>query len=447
MAWDRKRVSGLLKSISEELAAEVEIAEKTGWNEKEIRYLRESLSEEVGPEADISMVPGGPSVETEARARMAEFRKGWFRVGTCTDPADRPRAEAAISRMYAALGAASPRFVWCDSPMAAQQAVFALGGRRSSRRTALWRSLSPALRDALGDAEPALPLGLSLGDALRASRAWLHDALRAARKDWLNVALRGTLPTLWVRAVLAVALEDPRWGSGRARELLEAAVESALVRSLRALKLPYHRTPLRGQQEADWIELLLFDRDVLGIGFSPPLSERLDSWADLARSCMWWWPYRGICLVSERPAGINSPDGRLLHHEGGPAVRFRDNWSIWVIGGVVVDEQIVLHPDTQTIQQIRREGNTEVKRIRIERYGWDRYLAQVGAVAIDSRRNDVEATRETLMRTPDGESVLVCACPSTARVYALEVPRSVQTCERAQAWLSGGLAGRIINAG
>ena len=137
--------------------------------------------------------------------------------------------------------------------------------------------------------------------------------------------------------------------------------------------------------------------------------------------------------------------GNTCTTTAGPAVRFRDGWSIWAIDGVEVDEQVVLHPDTQSVQQIRRERNAEVKRIRIERYGWDRYLAEVGAEAIDRRRNDIEATRETLFRTPDRERILVCACPSTARVYALAVPWNVQSCERAQGWLSGGLAGRIIN--
>ena len=132
-------------------------------------------------------------------------------------------------------------------------------------------------------------------------------------------------------------------------------------------------------------------------------------WVDLARSCMWWWPYRNICVLSERPAEVHSPDGQHLHNDAGPAIRFRDGWCVWAINGVPVDEEIVLHPETQSLRKIRGEQNAEVKRIRIERYGWDRYLAGVRAVVIDRSRNDIEATAETLMRGPDGETVLVCA--------------------------------------
>jgi len=257
--------------------------------------------------------------------------------------------------------------------------------------------------------------------------------------------LKVALPSLAIRSLLAVAVDDPQWGSERAHEILESAVVSSLSKSLRALKVPYRPTPLRGQQQADWIERSLFDRDVLGIGCAPHFSNRLDWWADIARSCLWWWPYREICVISDRPAEIHTLDGQHLHNDTGPAVRFRDGWSMWAIGGVVVDEQVVLHPDTQSVQQIRRERNAEVKRITIERLALDHYRIDGGAVTIDRRRNEIEATRETLLRTPEGETVLVCACPSTARIHRLAVPSQIQTCEQAQAWLSGGLAGQIIN--
>ena len=50
------------------------------------------------------------------------------------------------------------------------------------------------------------------------------------------------------------------------------------------------------------------------------------------------------------------------------------------------------------------------------------------------------------MRTPDEERVLVCACPSTAKIHALPVPPWIRTCEEAQDWLSSGLDRRIVNS-
>jgi hypothetical protein len=47
-------------------------------------------------------------------------------ASVCTDPADRPAAEAAIGRLYDLAGHEAPRFVWCQSPAAACVAVMVL---------------------------------------------------------------------------------------------------------------------------------------------------------------------------------------------------------------------------------------------------------------------------------------------------------------------------------
>jgi len=57
------------------------------------------------------------ALTVEQEARFAEFRERWTAIGLCTDPADRPRAEAAIVRMYAQASLAAPRIVWCGSPL------------------------------------------------------------------------------------------------------------------------------------------------------------------------------------------------------------------------------------------------------------------------------------------------------------------------------------------
>lgn len=54
----------------------------------------------------------------EQIARMPQYVEEWTRIGLSTEPADRPRAEAAINAMYAQAGIAAPRIVWCSSPLA-----------------------------------------------------------------------------------------------------------------------------------------------------------------------------------------------------------------------------------------------------------------------------------------------------------------------------------------
>ena len=174
--------------------------------------------------------------------------------------------------------------------------------------------------------------------------------------------------------------------------------------------------------------------------------EKLVPFLNWVRCCPFVLFDENTVYVSRKPTEIHFNDNDQLHNESGMSCEFADGWGIYSINGVAVDEQIVMRPETQTIQQIRDEQNEEVKRIRIERRGWDTYLAEIGAELIDERRNDIEGTREYLFKADDDMRALLCACPSTHKEFVLEVPPETETCEDAQAWLSNGLSRRIISA-
>jgi len=48
-------------------------------------------------------------------AQVRRLRGEWLAVGLSTEPCDRPRAEAAVTAMYTAVGRAAPQFVWTDT--------------------------------------------------------------------------------------------------------------------------------------------------------------------------------------------------------------------------------------------------------------------------------------------------------------------------------------------
>lgn len=148
-------------------------------------------------------------------------------------------------------------------------------------------------------------------------------------------------------------------------------------------------------------------------------------------------------MLCDRPAVLNRNEAGRLHCEDGPAIAWRDGWALWHLNGVQVDEQIVLRPQTQTVEQIDLEQNQDNRSIRIERFGWPRYLKDSGSVCQHERKNEVEGTREALYRTPKGEQRLVVTCP-TGRLFALGLPPEVKTCEEAQHWLGGGKNFNVI---
>lgn len=74
----------------------------------------------------------------EQIARFSEFVEQWTRIGLCTEPADRRRAERAVRMMYHAAQLQEPaKIVWTTSPFAhvlTEHAVMALDKSVRARR-------------------------------------------------------------------------------------------------------------------------------------------------------------------------------------------------------------------------------------------------------------------------------------------------------------------------
>ena len=96
---------------------------------------------------------------------------------------------------------------------------------------------------------------------------------------------------------------------------------------------------------------------------------------DLCESCMWAYTLRGAVIACDRPASINRDERGRLHNDTGPAMEFRDGWKIYAVHGVRVPTWIIEHPTDITPAKIEAESNTEIQRVMIERFGWDRYVA------------------------------------------------------------------------
>jgi hypothetical protein len=72
-----------------------------------------------------------------------------------------------------------------------------------------------------------------------------------------------------------------------------------------------------------------------------------------------------------------------LHNDSGPALEFRDGWKIYRVHNVAVPEWIFTEPERLNVEAIHAEKNTEVQRVMIERFGWDKYTDECGAEIID----------------------------------------------------------------
>lgn len=107
--------------------------------------------------------------------------------------------------------------------------------------------------------------------------------------------------------------------------------------------------------------------------------------------------------------------------------------------GVRVDERIAFQPETITGADIMTQENAEVRRVMMERIGYERFLSEVNATILDK---DQDAGGDRLLvrvELPDDEPFVAVsvACPSTGRQYVLRVPPPIQTAHAASAWLAG----------
>lgn len=149
-------------------------------------------------------------------------------------------------------------------------------------------------------------------------------------------------------------------------------------------------------------------------------------------------------------------DGQA-HREDGPAVEYLEDGRrtpsykyFW--RGVEVDEKTIMHPEAITLQDIADASNIETQRVMIERMGWLKYLKLVDPVVVDECADPISGTHQSLLdirATFHREGrILLCACPSTGRMYPIYVPDTTTTCEQAQKYLIGDrmAASRIIGA-
>lgn len=201
-----------------------------------------------------------------------------------------------------------------------------------------------------------------------------------------------------------------------------------------------------GQWGVSWQSRTSFYRDVLKVEFDDDTWDRDAAFSDAEVNCGLWWPHSHFVMACEHPEVLSlEPDN--VHCEDGPAIRWRgDNreWDLFVWHGVTVPEWVVMGP---SLELIRGEKNTEVRRCAIESFGWDRFIESLGAepVAVepdpanpgfDLKLYDVPNSVELY-----GSEVRLVVMENASldrdgsrRRFAETVPADIQSPVAAQAW-------------
>lgn len=330
--------------------------------------------------------------------RFDEFVTSWTRIGLCTDPADRPRAEAAIREIYRYGGLkAPPKIEWCGSPM--------------------------SLVSTLGNG--------GINDNIGAN---------VKTKVWSNIWARGAA-NIWARV------------SANIRASIEANVASRVevnvgvnvgypVRNSIGISIGKSFSIIHGAHDAAWLAFHRYCYDVLGLEDE---TAKLAGLWELAKSAGYVLPHEHMCWISERHNILSRDDVGRLHSLSGPACAWPDGWSIYAVHGVCVPRHVVEQPAKLSVMEIDAERNAEVRRVMIERYRYGDEMSGAAAYMRDAggERIDHDERFGTLWRRNrrDEEPIVMVEVVNATREpdgrfkrYWLQVPPHITNAHEAVAW-------------
>ncbi|MFC4052279.1 DUF6745 domain-containing protein [Actinomadura syzygii] len=350
----------------------------------------------------------------------------WQSAAYDTRPADRVRAEAGVAAAYAAAGLAAPeRYVWVPSPARGAQAAAGAAGCGGALRAAGLGDLVDLARADLG----AVPAGRSVLAEVR-TRPWEAERAAACSEQGPEQWPRTWAETggmLWNQVQALVTRVRAAVGEHARRASSPDPREDEAVALLRGATLD----AVLGQHDAPWLALF----ETLG-----RLDGPLAGLAEAARSAGWWWPYENLVILSERPCELHRDEPGRLHRGDGPALAYPDGLALHAWRGMPIPPDFVESLTGLTPDRISAEQNAELRRVMLEIFGYDRYLAETGARPVHRDETGVLWSIDL----PGDESVVmvevVNSTPEpdgTHRTYYLRVPPDTRTARAGVAWTFG----------
>ena len=397
----------------------------------------------------------------EQEEYLPVFRQKYLDLTCDGKRIDRDKLQSAINDAYGLIDKEPPLLIILQSPQQAMMATaFLKSVGKINDSNELDNQLEEQLRKQLWD-----QLDNQLGDQLREqldNQLWdqlwnqlkrqlgeqlngqLRDQLREQLGEQLNRQLGSQLnrqlnrqldSQLWEQ--LWNQLDSQLWKqlwnqlNGQLRDQLNGQLRD----QLEGQKM-YDGGYLWGAHDLYWIAFYKFCNQI-GVKYSKKQKEILDINFKIAEQCEWWWPYDGICFVSEKPLKVNW-DGNVLHGEDKPAVLYEDGYAIYSWRGTNVPKEWIENKETITPEIALTWENVEQRRCAAEIIGWYNVLEHPSLnPKVINKDEDPQIGELIEVDLPNigRERFLKVEC-GTGRTFALPCPPNVNTALDAQAWLN-----------
>jgi hypothetical protein len=273
--------------------------------------------------------------------------------------------------------------------------------------------------------------GAVYGAVYGAVNGAVNGAVRGAVDDAVHGAVRGEVYEAVDGAVhgeVGVAVDREVYGAvkGAVDRAVDGAVGEAIREAISRLWNYYNG----GSWWCNYPAYATFFRDVLGCDI--PIGPREDT----DTSCGWWWPHKEFCIVSDRPSKIRMDDRGRLHSASGPAIEWRDGWSLSFWHGQNVPHEWITHPEKLDPELALNHENAEMRRCVAEILGWKRVLERLDTKVIDTDRDPEIGQLLEVELHGNRERFLKVRC-GTGREFVLPVPPEMTRALEANAWTYG----------
>jgi len=141
--------------------------------------------------------------------------------------------------------------------------------------------------------------------------------------------------------------------------------------------------------------------------------------------------------VSERPVVYGEDAEGRFHSGTGPALAYRDGYKLYLWHGHRLPKKVIEHPEEISVEEILSQWNVEVRRIMIERFGFEKFIKDTKSEKIHEDECGALYRKEF---EDDEPLMLVKVLNSTPepdgsfKSYFLRVPPTVTTAREAVAW-------------
>lgn len=171
--------------------------------------------------------------------------------------------------------------------------------------------------------------------------------------------------------------------------------------------------------------------------FIPEIEKELILWFELGSAAYSYSFFENVCFVCRRPTRFELDEVNRLHNENDAAIEFADGYKQFYIQGRRIPGFVVEEPEKITVGKIENERNIEVRRIMLEKFGFERFITESNAVKVSEDNAGVLYRKELPGDEPIVAVMVTNSTPEpdgTFKKYFLRVPPEVQTAKQGVAW-------------